>query len=52
MKSNSLKFIGEEELISLSIGCTVLAGGGGGDPRIGPIISSKSSISMILMMTI
>ena len=35
MKLNSLKFIGEEELISLSIGCTVLAGGGGGDPRIG-----------------
>lgn len=35
MKSTSLRLIDKEELISLSIGCTILAGGGGGDPRVG-----------------
>lgn len=35
MKSTFLRLIDKEELISLSIGCTVLAGGGGGDPRVG-----------------
>jgi len=35
MIHSPLKFIGEEELTNLSIGCTVLAGGGGGDPRVG-----------------
>ena len=31
--------LGEQELIDLSIGCTILAGGGGGDPRIGLMMS-------------
>jgi DUF917 family protein len=31
--------LGEQELTDLALGCTVLAGGGGGDPRIGLMMS-------------
>ena len=35
MTTERVHTIGEQELIDLSVGCTVLAGGGGGDPRVG-----------------
>lgn len=35
MTAERVGIIGEQELIDLSVGCTVLAGGGGGDPRVG-----------------
>ncbi|MTD12771.1 DUF917 family protein [Nakamurella sp. YIM 132087] len=31
--------LGEEEIADLAVGCTVLAGGGGGDPRIGHLMA-------------
>lgn len=40
--AHGLRSIGEEELIDLSIGCTVLAGGGGGDPRVGLMMGLHS----------
>ena len=35
MSDGRLTSIGESELVDLAVGCTVLAGGGGGDPRVG-----------------
>lgn len=32
---HDLEVLDEQDLIDMSVGCTVLAGGGGGDPRIG-----------------
>ncbi|WP_116999524.1 DUF917 domain-containing protein [Desertimonas flava] len=37
--SRHLTEIGEQELIDLAVGCTVLAGGGGGDPRVGLLMA-------------
>lgn len=37
--TNAPAMLDEQDLLDLSVGCTVLAGGGGGDPRIGLLMA-------------
>jgi DUF917 family protein len=39
MKVDDLEVLEEQDLVDLAVGCTVLAGGGGGDPRIGLLMA-------------
>lgn len=39
MTMDDLEVLDERDLIDLAVGCTVLAGGGGGDPRIGLLMA-------------